>query len=305
MTNIFTLFKRITKTGLSNFFRNGWLSMATVSVLVVALFMILGLMMVSVLTESVVLNLQNRVDVSVFLKKDVKESDALKMQNDLLSLAIVKSVDYTSEEDALAAFRENFSDNDVILQSLDFIEENPLESSLNIKAKDPNEFGQIVSFLEKKEYEEIVNKINYYENEDMINNLNSLVSMIRKVGVSTSLILTIVALLVAFNTIRITIYTMKDEIGIMKLVGATNWFIRGPFIIEGIFYGFASSLIVILLTLPMLYFSSPSIESFFYGVNLFSYFQENIFQIWLILFAVGGTIGSVGSLIAMQKYLKV
>ncbi len=305
MKNIFTVFKRVIKAGIINFFRNGWLSTATVSILTIALFVILSLILVSVLTESVVLNLKNRVDVSVFLKKDIKESDALKIKNDLLSLSIVKSVDYVSEEDALIAFRESFSDNDVILQSLDFIEDNPLEASLNIKANDPSKFSEIVNFLEREEYSEFINKINYYENEDMINNLNSLISTIRKVGFSVSFVLAIIAFLVAFNTIRITIYTMKDEIGIMKLVGATNWFVRGPFIVEGLFYGLVSSVTAVLLALPILFFSAPSIENFFYGVDLLTYFKDNIITIWLILFAIGGVIGSLGSLIAMQKYLKV
>ncbi len=305
MTNIFTILKRITKSGFNNFWRNGWLSTATVSVLSVTLFMILGLIMVSVLTESLITDLKSRVDVSVYFTKDTKEADILNMKNDILVLGEVKSVDYISEDDALLEFREKHSENEIIIQSLDALQENPLEASLNIKAKDPSQFEGIVATLEKDQYKDMVNKINYYENKEIIDKLSSFISSIRKVGFSISIVLVIIAFLVAFNTIRITIFTMREEIGVMKLVGATNWFVRGPFVVEGLLYGLVSSLVTIVLVLPMLFFSSPLIANFFSGVNLFEYFVGNIFQIWLILFAVGSGIGVLGSLIAMQKYLKV
>ncbi len=305
MQHILTSLKRITKTGVSNFIRNGWLSTATVSILTITLFVVLFLLMMSVLTESVIINLQNRVDVSVYLKKDTKESDILKMQNDLIALSEVKSVDYVSEDDALMEFREKHKDNEIIIQSLDVLEENPLEASLNIKAKDPSQFKTIVEFLESGQYKDIISKINYYENQEIIEKIGVLISSIRKIGFTISIALTIVAFLVAFNTIRITIYTMKDEIGIMKLVGATNWFVRGPFVVEGFLYGFVSSLVTVILAFPVLYFSSPFIKKYFYDIDMFAYFQENLVIIWIILLVVGVVIGALGSIIAMQRYLKI
>jgi len=305
MTNIFTLIKRISKTALNNFLRNGWLSATTVSVLSITLFMILGLIMASVLTESLITNLQNRVDISVYFNKNTQEVDILNVKNELLGMPEVKSVDYISEDDALAEFREKHSQNDIIIQSLDALEENPLEASLNIKAKDPSQFPKIAEFLESEKFQEMIHKVNYFENQDIINKLNSLVSTIRKVGFTASAILALVAFLVAFNTIRITIYTMKDEIGVMKLVGAANWFVRGPFIIEGVFYGLAASLLTIIIAIPILYASNPYVMGFFPDMNLFNYYLDNIVQIWLILFAVGGVVGVLGSFISMQKYLKV
>ncbi|MBI3671685.1 ABC transporter permease [Candidatus Azambacteria bacterium] len=305
MQNILTIFKRIVKSGVNNFIRNGWLSTATVSVLSITLFMILGLILVSVATETLIGDLKSRVDVSVYFKKDAKEPDILSMKNDVLALAEVKSATYISEDDALLEFREKHSGNEIIIQSLDALEDNPLEASLNIKAKDPSQFGSIVATLEKEQYKGIVSKINYYENKGIIDKLGVLISTIRKVGFGISAVLVVIALLVAFNTIRITIYTMREEIGVMKLVGASNWFVRGPFIVEGLLYGLTSSVATILLALPVILFSSPYIKSFFPGVDLISYFTSNLLQVWLILFVISGMIGSLGSLIAMQKYLKV
>jgi len=305
MTNFFVPFKRITKAGFSNFWRNGWLSAATVSVLSITLFMVLSLIMMSVLTEAVVVDIQNRVDVSVFLKKDTKNADALALRNDLLALPEVKTALYTSEEDALIEFREKHSENEIIIQSLEALDENPLESSIRIKAQDPSQFNGIVDFVEKEEYTEIVNKVDFRDNEELINRLQTLISSIRKIGLSASMVLILIAFLVAFNTIRITIFTMKGEIGIMKLVGAGNWFVRGPFIVEGALYGITSSILTVLVALPMLFFSSPYIEGFFSGADLFQYFMDNFLQVWMILLVIGATVGSFGSLIAMQRYLKV
>ena len=305
MTNIFVSLRRIVKTGFTNFWRNGWLSAATVSVLTITLFMVFSLIMLSVLTEALIIDIQNRVDVSVYLKKDVKSADALSLRNDILALPEVKIAEYTSEEDALIAFREKHSENEIIIQSLEALEENPLESNISIKVQDPSQFKKVVDFVEKEEYADIVNKVNFYENEEIINRLQTLISSIRKIGISISFVLLLIAFLVAFNTIRITIFTMKGEIGIMKLVGAGNWFVRGPFVIEGALYGVASSILTVLIAWPILFFSSPYIAGFFSGADLLQYFKDNFLQIWLILLVIGSTVGSLGSLIAMQRYLKV
>lgn len=305
MKHHITSAKRIVKAGLNNFLRNGLLSTATISVLSVTLFIILSLILVFVMTEALVLNLQNRVDVSVYFKKDVKEENILKVRNDLLALDQVKSVDYISEDSALTNFREKHTENLIVMQSLDIIEENPFSAILNVKAKDTTQFASVASFLEKDNYKEFIDKVNYYENEELINNLNSVVSAIRKVGFAASGVLAVIAFLVAFNTIRITIYTSKDEIGIMKLVGAANLFIRGPFFVEGFLHGLISSIVAVLIAYPILYFVSPHIEGFFTGADIFGYFADNLIKIWLILFFIGSFLGSLGSLIAMQKYLKI
>lgn len=151
----------------------------------------------------------------------------------------------------------------------------------------------------------MVSKVNYYENKDVINRLMSAISTIRKAGAGISTLLAVIAILVAFNTIRITIYTLKDEVGIMKLVGATNWFVRGPFLIVGVLYGVASSLITMLVFYPIVFGLSPSLNRFFPGSDLLGYFQHNFLALWLILLAVGVILSVVGSVIAIGKYLKI
>ena len=300
-----TVFKRIFKVGFQNFWRNGWLSTATVSVMVLALSVVLGVLLALVLSQALILNLQDKIDVSVYFKKGTIEEDIKKIQNDLLAKSEVKSVKYTSESDALEKFKEKHKENQIIIQSLSELDENPLEASLDIKATAPEKFTAIVSFLENKKYEEMINKVSYYENKEVIDRLTSVTSAIRKIGVAISLALAIVAILVSFNTIRIAIYTLRDEINIMRLVGATNWFVRGPFVVEGILYGAVSAIVTVAIFYPIVLFVAPYTDSIFPGSDLAGYYQVNLLRLWIILAVFGIAIGVIGGMIAMRRYLRV
>lgn len=300
-----TIFKRVFLVGFQNFWRNGWLSATTVSVMGLVLAMILSLLMISVLTEAVVEHLQNQIDISVYFKPKTGEPDILQIKNNLLALKEVKAVEYVSEDDALSKFKERHKSDTIISQVLGELGTNPLEASLNIKAKSPDQFASIAQFLEKKEYTPFISKANYYENQETINRLTSVISAIRKTGFFITFALSIVAVLVALNTIRIAIYTLKDEITIMKLVGATNWFIRGPFLVEGFLYGIISATFTIVVFYPIMFLVSPSVERFFPGSDLFLYFQTNVVTLWIILLLCGIFLGVVGSMIAIRKYLKI
>lgn len=300
-----TTLKRIFRAGILNFWRNGWLSTATISVMMLALSMVLGLVLLSVLTEALVGNLENKIDVSVYFKPNTDEAEVLKVKNDLLALSEVKNVAYVSRDEALARFKEKHKDDPVVLQALEEIDENPLEASLNIKAKEPGNFPVVVSFLEGEQYTELITKVNYYENKETITRLTAIVSAIRKGGAVASIILALIALLVAFNTIRIAIYTLRDEISIMKLVGASNWFVRGPFLIAGTLYGAVASIATMLVFYPFIFVLSPVFKRFFPGADLLAYFTQNFFTLWIILFIAGIVLSVTGSVIAIRKHLKI
>lgn len=297
--------RRIIKAGLQDFWRNGWLTAATVSVMALALSMVMGLLLLSVLTEALISNLENKIDVAVYFNPGTEEIDILKIKNDLSALSEVKNIAYVSEEEALARFKERHKDDPVISQALEELDSNPLEASLNIKVKDTSQFPTIVSFLEKTDYEAIVSKVNYYENKDVIARLTAAISAIRKSGGVISIVLAVIAVLVAFNTIRITIYTLKDEVGIMKLVGATNWFVRGPFLVAGALYGVVASLATMFIFYPIVFVLSPAMGRFFPGTDLLAYFQHNFLTLWLILLVTGVILSVVGSIIAIGRYLKI
>ena len=297
--------KRVFKAGILSFWRNRWISSATIGVLVIALGLITSLVILSAMAGAVLTNLEEKVDITVYFNLDTPEGEILKVKSELEIFPEVKLVEYVSRDDALVNFRESHSENPLITQSLDELGDNPLEASLNIKATEISEYGSIASFLEGKRFSSIIDTVNYQENKKVIERLSSIIGVVRKSGIVLSVLLVIVAILVTFNTIRLTMYSLRDEIGVMRLVGASNWFIRGPFVIEGILYGITASIITILLFMPVINFASSRLVGFLPGIELSSYFYSNLLELFVLQTVVGIALGVVSSLVAMGRYLKV
>lgn len=296
---------RIIRAGFNNFLRNSWLSAATISVMVLALIVVTGLLLLNVVTQSIVSTLQNKVDVSAYFQGGAPEEDILALRQELVDLSEVKSVEYISKEEALRRFRDRHKDNEVLLQSLGELDDNPLEASLNIRAQYASQYQGIVSFLEQSKYQSLLDKVNYHQNRDVIDKVSNLAGNIGNGGWVATIFLALMAVFVTFNTIRLTMFNWKDEISVMRLVGAGNWFIRGPFVVEGIIYGILAAFVTLLVIYPALYFVSPKITSFLPEVDLLYFFEVNIISIMFLLTAVSVALGSLSSLIAIRRYLKV
>ena len=296
--------KRVIKYGYLNFRRNGWLSTATVLVMTMALFVLGWLMMLSVVANTALSSLENKIDISVYFKNNSNESDITAVKEDLTVLPEVAKVDYVSSEEALNDFRERHKDNKLISDSLEELGDNPLSASLNIKAKDARNYAAISEFLSAKNYPAI-DKINYFENQKVIERLSSVVNASRLFGSALVLFLGFIAVLVAFNTVRLAIYTMREEINIMRLVGATAWFIRGPFLFEGMIYGAIASLVATFSFFPILWVISSPISAALSGVNISSYFKSNFLEFFGIMVFAGVSLGVISSFIAIRRYLKV
>lgn len=301
----FTSLRRIATAGAKSFARNGWLSTATVSVMALAIFVMTSLLLLNVITQSLIANLQDRIDISVYFKQETPEPEILKVRRDVEQLTEVKSVEYVTPDEALRAFKERHKDNPLLLESLAELGTNPLQATLNIKARETNQFASIASFLERDSYKPLVDKVNYSQNAEVIGRLSGIIGGIRRGGAILALALAAIAVLVAFNTIRLAIYTAREEIGVMRLVGASNWYIRGPFVITGIIYGIAAALITIAVMVPVVGAVSPKISGFLLtGTNLFAYVQQNFWTILGIQLAVGMVLGALSSYIAIRRYLK-
>ena len=151
----------------------------------------------------------------------------------------------------------------------------------------------------------MIDKVNYLENKAIIARLSSITIGIRQAGLIILLILALLAILVTFNTVRLTIYSSRKEIRVMKLVGASNWFVRGPFIIEGALYGIIAALLSLIVLLPLLWYLSPKITSYLPGTNLFSFFLANFLALFFLQIAIGIVLGTASSLVAIRRYLDV
>lgn len=297
--------RRVIKEGTVNFWRNGWVSLAAILVMVLALFMIGSLIFSNVLLTSALSRIEEQVDIGVYFKKDSTEEEILNAKSALSQLAQVKSVSYVSEEEALDKFRTRHAANALITQSLDELGENPLQASLNIRAKDPDQYEVIARFLDSSAYSSLIDKINYFQNQVVIERLSGFLAAARATGFGATVVFSLIAMLVVFNTIRLAIYTSRDEISVKRLVGATRRHVRSPFMIEGVLYGVISAVITIAIFYPITLWLGPATERFFGGPNIFGYYLSNFFMIFLILLVIGVVLGVISSSIATRRYLKV
>ena len=261
-------------------------------------------MLVGVLSQVVLGELEDKIDIAVYFYPNSSEVDIFNIKDSIAALPEVKEVTYISQEQALLEFKERHKTDQVILGSLEELDGNPLEATINIKTKDPSRFADIAGFIKDKKYP-IVDKINYFENQVVIDKLSNIMSSVRNTGLGIILVLALVAVLVAFNTVRIAIWSAREEINIMRLVGASSWFVRGPFIFEGVIHGVTSGGLASLLFYPALWVLSPKLLVVVPSIDLYAYFQNNFLQFAGILMGTGVVLGVFSSFIAIRKYLKV
>jgi len=291
--------------GWTNFKRNSYLSFGTTGVMVLVLMLFSGLMVVNFLSSTIVGSLEDKVDISVYFKNEASEVEIGEVKGQLENLNSVVRVEYVSQGQALSDFKERHAGDALIQESLAELGDNPLQASLNIKADDSSEYPAIVEFLEANKFRSLVDKINFYENEQVIKRVQSISSGMRNWGFLATVILSVVAVLVTFNTIRLTIYNQRQEIEIMRLVGGSNSHIKAPYLVEGGMYGILAGIITLFVFYPVVYFVSPKVESLIPGVSLIGYFVSNGFQYIFLVVFVGVLLGVASSFIAIRRFLKI
>ncbi len=298
--------KRLFASAFKDLLRNIWLNVATVIILVISLFTIATMLAVDAIGNHAILALQEKIDITIQFKDDADEAKILEFKKDLEERGEVKSVEYVSKEEALKNFKEVHKDNESINQSLIELGENPLFAVLNVKAKSLDQYKSIDEYVTgNKNYEGIIEKVNFKENEKAINNFSSVLEGVKFWIKVLGILFIVMSIMVAFNTIRLAMYAHKKEIEIMRLVGASNWYIRMPFIIEGVIFGIVSCVLAIVLIYFAVMYVSPQISKFIPGFYLNGYFLSNIYNVTLLLLASGVGLGVLSSIIAIRRYLKI
>lgn len=301
-------FRRLVVVGVQNYWRNIGLTIATTVVMSLTLFLISVVILLNIVGIISISTVKEKVDVSVYFSSSASEVQIQKTRVDIEAIPEVTSVDYITQEQALAQFKEKYKNNPIISQSLAELSQNPLQPTLIIKAGDPNQYEKIRSFLEVEKQQGIIERINFDDNRAVIERLDQGVTIVRNGGAILTVIFVLIAIIVMFNTIRLTIFSRSKEITIMKLVGATNWYIRTPFIIEGVMYGLFASILAFALTYPLMTFLGPKLESFF-GIasktTLLDFLIANALINFGVLLAIGLVLGTFSSFIAIRRHLKV
>jgi cell division transport system permease protein len=296
---------RIIKYGWQGFLRNGLLSVSTIIIVILAAFVFEGLILFNIAGTGAVQSIQDKIDISVYFKSDVSEDAVLNIKRSLEGLGEVKNVEYVSREQALADFKTKHSNEDTITQTLNELDTNPLLASLNVKAKDPHEYQTIANYLGNNDLKDQVEKVTYAQNQVVIDKLVSLVESMKRGGLILTIFFALLAVVVTLNTIRLAIFSASDQIAIMRLVGASNSFIRGPYMVEGLFYGVIAAAISYGAMIPIINYISPYIFRFIPEINLTAYFQANfvILAFYQVVFCV--FLGMISSVIAIRRYLHI
>lgn len=299
--------KRVIRSGLLSFWRNGIVSVASLLVATITLSVVTALILLNAVLNFSLTQIEDKVDVTIYMTNTAPEDKILDLKASLEKLPEVSAVTYTSREEALENFKNLHQDDFLTLQALDELDDNPLGAALNVKAKETSQYESITKFLENgpglsNEGASIIDKINYHQNKLVIDRLTSIIDGARKLGFLVTFILVLISIIITFNTIRLTIYFAREEIGIMRLVGAENKYIRGPFMVEGILYGSIASVLTLILYLPVTFWLGRNMSGFL-GMNLFTYYTHNIFQIFIIILLSGVFLGGLSSFLAVRKYL--
>jgi cell division transport system permease protein len=300
-----TSLKRVIRTGWEDFSRHMSLSLGAVFVMVIVISLPTFLFIMKPASDILISEIKNKVDISVYFKEDVKPEDVFLVKSAVSKIPTVKEVTYDSKEDVLKKFVERHENDPVLMQSLEEIGLNPFLSSLNIKTLQASQYQQIADFLETGPFKNLIYKVDYRQRKEVIERIFSTISAVNKIGIFFSLILGIVAVLLAFNAVKTAIGNAKEEIGVMRLVGASNWFIRGPFMTQGVIIGLTAGLITFFFSFIFCWVLDSKVKLIAPQISLSGIFTDNLAVLILIQLASGVGLGAVSSLIAIRKHLKI
>ncbi len=300
--------RRVIKSGFINFKRSSFVSLSSVLVMTITLSVITMLIFSQAILNFSLASLEDKVDVTVFFTTGAQESEILSLKSSIEELPEVASVDYVSADQALDNFKERHANDYLTLQALEELDENPLGATLNIKAVETSQYESISNFLESdsalsSNQKVIIDKVNYSQNKLVIDRLISITEGAKKLGIALTIVLMLISLIITFNTIRLVIYIAREEISVMRLVGAENHYIRGPFLVEGMLYGIISAIITMIIFYPMTLWVGANMTSFL-GINLHTYYIANFFQLLIVTGVFGMFLGVVSSYWAVRTYLK-
>jgi len=307
--NMISEFTRILKFAFQSFFRNFWLSVVTVIIISLSLFSISLLLMVNILTQHVLEVVEDRTQVYIDLTSEATNEQAEVLVSELNKLPAIKESIFITPEQTLNEFRIRHENDALMLESLDALDENPFKGSIKITVHDIQDFPVILNELSKQDYSPFleIEDTEFNEAKLLIERISEYSVKIQKTFFFISLIFIIISILVVFNTIQIGIYTHREEIGIMKLVGASNSFVRSPFLIEGFLYSFIGFVLLLFLLYPFLSLIQPYVDGFFtdYTLNLVTALNHNFIKVFGSELLVAIVITIFSSLLAVRKYLKV
>jgi cell division transport system permease protein len=283
-----------------NLKRNLLMTVAAISTVAISLLLLGGVQILGIVVNNVTGTWEAKVEVSAFLKKDVTVNEKDQLIQDIEAMSQVEELTYVSSAEALDEFKETFPDRPELWENLT---DESLPASLRVKLFDANQHDIVAEAIEDVP---VVDEVR--SGGQIIRRLLQVNSLLRTITFVMSIILLIAAGALIANTIRLAVYARREEIGIMKLVGATNWFIRIPFMLEGLFAALVGAAVaggIVLASNSLLFSRLANSEEFPFLQSVFNFSPSEIGGVLLLLAGVGAAVGLIGSSFALRRFLEV
>lgn len=310
MKRKYITFLRIVHNGTVNFIRNATLAMAAMAVMIVTLTIVLFSLILNATLNNTVEQITSKIDISVFLKDEVNQQQSEQLVAQLKKLPNVKSVQYLSKAEVLKRFiAQNAGDQQ--LQSAATEASNPLPATIHIKPYDLNKISDIKQFLDKSSVAALESAPPSYSGKlkEAIDKITHTTNVAREMGLIAVVVFGVVSALIIFNTIQMAIFNRRDEIQIMRLLGASTGYIRGPFVVESAIYGILSAVISVLIVNAFFVAASSTLQVTSFGLLIdtgyaVTYFDDRFWRFLALQLMVGILIGTASSVVATRRYLK-
>ncbi|MEO8104784.1 MAG: permease-like cell division protein FtsX [Candidatus Saccharibacteria bacterium] len=309
MQRRWTTFIRIVHTGTVNFIRNTSLAIAAMAIMTVTLTIILFSIIANATFTNTVAQITDKINISLYLKDAVTPTETKTLLKELRALPNVQSVTYLTKAQALQTYMQQNAGNEQLLQAINSTD-NPLPATVQVKPKDLNKINDIRSYIAKPAIAALQSDpaSDSGDRRAAIDKITHATNILRQAGVIAVLVFALISVLIIFNTIQMAIFNRRDEIKIMRLLGATTWFIRGPFVVESIIYGLLSAVVSILIINAIFVTASGSLQATSLGLLDIgysqTYFQAHYWGLLTMQLMIGIFIGAASSVIATQRYLK-
>lgn len=297
---------RIIRFAFQDMARNFGMSFMTVFILILMLLSFNTLWSVDILTKQAVNLVEDQINVSVYFNPAVQDKDVTEIKKYLEGFPEVTSAALESREAVLAEFQNRHKLSKDVLDALEELDGNPFGPTLIIKTKEPGDYKKIITALSVPEYNSIIDAKSYDEHQEAIERIQLITNRIEKVGLGLSILFALIAFLIIFNTVRVAIQTQRMEIGIKRLVGASNWFIRGPYLVEAFFFTIISLVFTVGLIYLALRWLDPYLGVVFpQGFSLTNYYNSHILYVFGIQAGAVFVLTITSSAMAMRRQLKV
>lgn len=310
MNRTWTTLGRVFQYGVSAFTRNAWLSTAATAVMTVTLLIIVTSFMMRMIFADTIDVIQKRIDVSIYLVDNISDEDRQRLESAIRDIPIVTNIDYISKEEARDNFEENNRTELENLEALREVQENPFPASLRVSTSNPNRLSEISDLAQSEEFRDLQSAppSNAGERREAIDRIADWSRTFEIASLSASIVFVVISMLIIFNTIRMAIFNRREEIQMMRLIGADPSFIRGPFIVEAALYGVMAAAIASIAVYAVL-LTQGGLFEIYQGQDIQVANAVELFRAWPFvvvpaLMLIGIAIGVFSSLLAMRRYLR-